>query len=98
MRYKAILHDDERETELGTVDIDDQGKVRAETEVAPDSKLDRFIAESNKAEVMHIDVPPREDAPEFTLASAIIRRGDKRFIEALQEEARTYYGIELRPA
>src|SRR5689334_3289047 len=97
MRYTAILNEDGEERSLGAVDIDTKGVIHAETGTATDGKLERLIEESNAAEVMHIDVPPREGAPPYTLASAIIRRGDPRFIEALKEQASTYYGIELRP-
>jgi hypothetical protein len=97
MRYAAILHEDGRETRLGAVDIDDKGVIHAEAGAEADRKFERFIEESNAAKIMHIDVPPRPGAPEFTLASAIIPRGDPRFIDALKEQATTYYGIELRP-
>lgn len=100
-RFSAVLRDEKgRETPLGTVALDSAGMMSVEgssgsAKGSGADKLRRMVDEVNAAKVLHIDVAPREDAPEFTLASAIIKRGDPQFVDALKEQARTYYGIEL---
>ena len=98
--FTAILIEGDHEIPLGTVAIDAAGLVRildsAKASAAAAGKLQRMVDEVNAKKIVHIDVPPREGAPEFTLASAIIKRGDPRFVSALLDYALTYYGIELR--
>jgi hypothetical protein len=100
-RLVAVHLDNGQETLLGTVALAANGMMTVEeSQASPqdgtETKLARLAREVNATDVMHVDVPPREDAPEFTLASAVIPRGDPRFIPALKDYIHTYYGIELR--
>ncbi len=98
-RFAAIRIEDGHETSLGTVMLDESGRLSvadapADTDAA--RRLETMVKEVNETDNMHVDVPPRDDAPEFTLASAVIPRGHPQFNPALTAYIRKYYGVELR--
>jgi hypothetical protein len=90
--YLAI--EAESGAELGRVDIAGDGRIAPQGE--PPEKLARLVEEMNGLTVMHVDVPPEPDAPQYTLSSALIPRGKPGFVPALIDHVRTYYGVELR--
>jgi hypothetical protein len=96
--FDAVLHQGNHEVTVGRMTLDPRARL-AVVSAEPDRAdwLRRLAVEVNATDVMHVDVAPTPDAPTFTSASRIIRRGDPEFVPALKNYIRTYYDIEMRP-
>jgi len=55
-----------------------------------------LIKRMNGETTLQLDAPPPPGGPRFAMASQPIGRGDPRFGEAMRQQLRTYYDVELR--
>jgi hypothetical protein len=63
---------------------------------AREAWVQSLIKRMNGETTLQLDAPPPPGAPRFALASQPIGRGDPRFGEAMRQELRKYYDVELR--
>ena len=95
--YDMLLHKTGSTAVVGVVSLDPRFMLQVISTVPErDAWVRSLVARTNRIKTLHLDAPPPADAPKFAMASQPITREDTRFRQALTEELRKYYGIELQ--
>ena len=96
-RLLRVLQRDAAERVIGTVELDAAFRLDVVT-AEPDRAewLRNLVRRINEKQVLFIDAAPAPGQPRFTQASRSVGRGDPEFLEALKDELRRYYDIELQ--
>jgi len=96
-RVWRVLQRDEAERVIGTVELDAAFRLDVVT-AEPDRAewLRDLVRRINEKPVLFIDAVPAPGQPRFAQTSRSVGRGDPEFLEALRDELRRYYDIELQ--